>query len=393
MPSLIAWLDASSDEQRRMREIIKLFSDRDSRDELGIGSIRDGLSDALFPGTSVLLTRARYLLFVPWCYQLAARKPDPIVAVDRYQRELIHGIRDAGGDFAGLIGVRVGDALKTLPSTIYWTPLRAYGILVDPDALEQAAAIVTDDDLDGHRTVLNPWSSTLPPSPVGFPTQIAGGFQLSRQEAGWLGEKILESAPGSLLAHLINDAPADDSAMPWHDEAALRVQGDARSVLDAARHFSTAMYGAQLLYNLLLANEAAALSEDTSEELSDRYRGRLAEWTASADFAALENWRESDLWRLLSARHARIPARTTQFVDNWLAIIRSTPGGDVADSLAAHDFVRVRERTHKGAQARLGNPRRLGGWRGGSGDGQLQFRWSTVRGILRDIHDGLVQDA
>jgi len=68
VPSLIAWLDADTDDQARMRDIVKLFTDRDSRDELGLGQVRDAISDGLFPGTSVLLTRARYLLLVPWCY-------------------------------------------------------------------------------------------------------------------------------------------------------------------------------------------------------------------------------------------------------------------------------------------------------------------------------------
>ncbi|WP_041316998.1 DUF6361 family protein [Mycolicibacter sinensis] len=62
MTSLIAWLDASSEDQRRMREIVGLFSERESRDELGIGQVRDALSDLMWPGTSVLFTRARYFL-------------------------------------------------------------------------------------------------------------------------------------------------------------------------------------------------------------------------------------------------------------------------------------------------------------------------------------------
>ena len=49
-----------------------MFSQRESRDELGLGQIRDALSDTLFPGTSFLLTRARYLLFVPWLFREGA---------------------------------------------------------------------------------------------------------------------------------------------------------------------------------------------------------------------------------------------------------------------------------------------------------------------------------
>ena len=55
-----------------MRDIIRPFAERESRDELGLGQIRDAIADALFPGTSTLLTRARHLLFVPWAYQKAS---------------------------------------------------------------------------------------------------------------------------------------------------------------------------------------------------------------------------------------------------------------------------------------------------------------------------------
>ena len=59
-PAVLAWLDYSEADQRRAREIVRMFSQPESRDELGLGQIRDALSDTLFPGTSVLLTRARY---------------------------------------------------------------------------------------------------------------------------------------------------------------------------------------------------------------------------------------------------------------------------------------------------------------------------------------------
>ena len=76
MPSTIAWIDSTPEEQRAARELIALFTQTEGRDELGIGQIRDALSDLLFPGTSTLQTRARYFLFVPWCYT-AGSAPGP----------------------------------------------------------------------------------------------------------------------------------------------------------------------------------------------------------------------------------------------------------------------------------------------------------------------------
>ena len=70
--SLIAWLDTSAEEERRMRELVALFSEPGTLDNLGIGQIRDGLADLLFPGISTVQTRARYLVLIPWTFQRAA---------------------------------------------------------------------------------------------------------------------------------------------------------------------------------------------------------------------------------------------------------------------------------------------------------------------------------
>jgi hypothetical protein len=57
-----------------MLEVVDLFKQEGTVDELGIGSIRDALADALFPGTSVLHTRLRYVLFIRGCSNVPGRK-------------------------------------------------------------------------------------------------------------------------------------------------------------------------------------------------------------------------------------------------------------------------------------------------------------------------------
>ena len=74
MASVFEWLDTDSEQRRKMLEVVELFKEEDTVDELGIGSIRDALADSLFPGTSVLQTRLRYVLFIPWLMQLAAAR-------------------------------------------------------------------------------------------------------------------------------------------------------------------------------------------------------------------------------------------------------------------------------------------------------------------------------
>ena len=50
MPSSFNWVDFAEDDRRKMMEILYLFRDREIREELGIGTVRDAFSDILFPG-------------------------------------------------------------------------------------------------------------------------------------------------------------------------------------------------------------------------------------------------------------------------------------------------------------------------------------------------------
>src|SRR5438094_438444 len=70
MASSFTWLDYSERDKRKMMAVIDAFKERDTRDELGIGSVRDGFADLFFPGTSTIQTRAKYFLFVPWIYSI-----------------------------------------------------------------------------------------------------------------------------------------------------------------------------------------------------------------------------------------------------------------------------------------------------------------------------------
>jgi len=45
------WLDLTADDRDKVRRVLDLFN------EQGLGSLRDMISNALFPGTSVLHTR------------------------------------------------------------------------------------------------------------------------------------------------------------------------------------------------------------------------------------------------------------------------------------------------------------------------------------------------
>jgi hypothetical protein len=122
MPSTFTWLDYSEHERRKMLDVIELFGDRTTRDELGLGGVRDAFADQLFPGTSTIQTRAKYFLFIPWVYLLLERKQTPSAAVAAKSRkletELILALAESE-DKEGIIGRRSKENLQRLPSNIY----------------------------------------------------------------------------------------------------------------------------------------------------------------------------------------------------------------------------------------------------------------------------------
>lgn len=402
MTSIIAWLDTSAEEQRRVREIIALFAQSESRDELGIGQIRDVFSDCLFPGSSVIQTRARYFLFVPWIFRDGATRrlggPRLKSWTDQRERRLVEALSRAG-ETEGLIGRRAGPAVKVLPSAIYWSGLRRFGILTRDAAADQlSAAGGKGQEMEELAVRLgNDWSPTLPPAPQGFPGEVEDGFRLSGAEAAWLRERILTAVPDTLLAHLVSDghAPDPDSPAPWADAACLRAPDPARPWLEHARLFSLAMHGAALLYNLLIGERYEAAGYDRVTEPTAVYRERITDWAkdCAATASQLSRWDRDELWTLVLSVNPRVGMSTRLFVDAWLNAVCTGRTADVADNESLRALVAARERQQKKAQSRLVNDRLLRTWSGASGSATLTFRWPQVRRIIVDIHEGLTAHA
>ncbi|WP_277213337.1 DUF6361 family protein [Isoptericola croceus] len=52
MVSSFGWLDVDAEQWQQMLEVVDLFRETGTVDDLGVGTIRDAISDPLFPGTS-----------------------------------------------------------------------------------------------------------------------------------------------------------------------------------------------------------------------------------------------------------------------------------------------------------------------------------------------------
>lgn len=383
-----------------MRELVALFVQEESRDELGIGAIRDAFSDRLFPGVSVIQTRARYLLFVPWIFREAERRrlsgADLKAWTEKRERWLIPALK-RGGDVSGLVGRVAGAGVKILPSTIYWTALQTYGIGRHEGTLDQAlrgrprlVGVSEADELAERSPGL--WHQTLPGPPDGFFSFESARFELTLEEAGWLAERIIDRIPDSMLGQLVLHRlrPSGDSIAPWDIPFVGRLPPELQVVLKHARLFSLAVHGAALTYNLLLARRAADLGFDRANDWSEDYGDALERW--GAEVAAepdLLPWDRTQFWSVVQAANPNVAPPTIAWVNAWLDRVADGDAARGADDPQVRALVARREQHLKGPKSRLVNDRLLAAWNGASGTDRLVYRWGTVKTQLLDLFDGL----
>lgn len=375
-----------------MLEVVDLFKEEGTVDELGIGSIRDALADSLFPGTSVLHTRLRYVMFIPWLMQQAAHKSSPaeMSAEFRSLEYRLIGSLMAGGEELGVIGNRARNNLKRMPSGMYWAALASWQIRQGDfsaegyfrrqhDYRQLSSRTVKADDPEARE--LLPGSGLdphVPPAPKDWLKAI--DFQLTNEEEQYLSDQIAAATQGSMLAWLIRNRPGNETNFVWEIDNLHQAPEPLRDLADHARRFSIVIHGAALMYNLLLARRRG------DAPLTDEYVERLERWESELliPSGALEGWGRADWWATIQRKNPRLRQPTMQFVNRWIDLLES--GGSLADSRTAADLISTRERQIKGGRARLVNQSALDRWSGESGTGRHSFRWPIARAHLDDLH-------
>lgn len=363
-----------------MREVLEGFTEKSAVDELGLGVVRDALADALYPGTSTLHRRPRYMLFIAWAYRdlihggLAGPK-----AVERGERDE-HRVRKAltkyyseRGEQAEIIGLRAGESLKRLPSAVYWAALRRYGIRhesasgsVDAychllagyqDGRARQALLRAGDDPPEDPTEL--WAELPEADPLRF-DEVS--FDLTGAEAQFLRERLIRSevrhrAPEeqSMLAWLAAQEGWDPELEPKSLVDDERLPDRTRQVLRWSGLFDLSVHGARLLYNL----QCAELVK--KDDLQNKYREGLEEWRAEATAAEMSSaWPAREFWAWMSVARPSGLARVERFHSRWMRALENTDMS-IADDATARALLAEREVQLKKSLARLrpGGSRRL----------------------------------
>ena len=351
--STLTWLDFSDAERKRALQVVELLGRPETRDELGLGAIRDAFANALFPGMSTVQRRARYFLFVPWTFREAeqrwAGRTDALERTRRRELQLIEPLLQAG-ETDGVIGSSARASLKQVPSMIYWQGLARWGIRRVEGTREQWGRAVMrsqgaaiDDDGQTVNTTASWWHASLPDAPLDWPGSAS--LTLRPEEADYLRERIRENCTGTMLATLVErHAPWTEVRFPWELDAPELTETQ-RTLLAHAQRFSERMHGAALLYNRELARRRV------DAEAEAHYRRELEDWVAAEAAAAQGDAPLDEIWPLLGALGSRHSPQTRRFVVDW-ATLTTKPHRVLTDiSLVAR--IQEREFEVKNRQARL----------------------------------------
>lgn len=402
--SLIAWIDYDEKQRQRMNDLIKLFANTDARDELGLGVIRNSLSDLFFPGTTTIQTRIRYMLFIPWIYKHLEDKKvssaDFKNYADRDERKLIEPLKNSAPDEWGLFGRIKGD-IQRLPSSVYWSGLGQWGIrlfdgsqddycrnLDDFYRIRSKIYIKSDKEEAIENAKFANWHLGIPQKPEDFPKNIS--FELTKDEAEYLIERIKTNQPDSLFAEILNWPEQLDTQDIWLYPKINKFSKEQQNWIEHARLFSKVMHGAALLYNFLIAELLKDEGNDRAKEWIKRYRKMVENWREDicAEYDRIKKWDMAEFWNIVNVKASGDYWRAKKFVLDWLEIICSK--ADLEDILlnrAARNLIYRREEYLKGRYARLSKVDARNRWNGKSGSGirPYDFRWPIAQNFLNEI--------
>lgn len=393
---MIGWIQLSREAVASAERALD-GSQQSVRDEIGFLGLHQALADRFFPGTSVLHTRLRYVLFVPWLLQRSAGN------AKRFHEESLKLTRQlAESNEHGVIGAR--NLLREPAQTaamIYWSALARWGILRPrPDravptrkqVLQRIAAehahSSTDRMIDGELA----WSPDhtpfvdLPPAPSALlQAGHAIDFKLARRERTFLRRQLMavcrEDGKQSLLARVAETrVPVEHIQHCWH-QAVLRVaDAEDKHHLKLAKHAASLAGIGRAVYAALV--EQARNDDDSGNRTAcrkdlERMRQEHGNIALDLDLSALRT-----ALPMLDSTLLRVLTETQE----WLRSARS----DISQLSAAYAKA---ERERKRLRARLGTHdaarTRREEWDNPGATHPtaepLHYRWFRVRGLLADL--------
>lgn len=393
----LGWIDFSDTDRKQALGILTMMDEPGAVDEIGIGRLRDAFANIFFPGTSTIMTRAKYYFIVPYAFKEALENKNltnyrqVIKEVeDKIERDCAERmIKNSLGSNNGIIGSRSlakGEWVARKPSSIYWNALRSVGIFANEKissmesyvklALANRGNVLdkkqkddfADEDADDndafHRKSKPFWN--LPEGGFNKNWRKNLSIALTFDEAKFLRKQISEKYQDTLFKVMLdNDIRIadkmffDDAVKLFYDQISQRNQ----HLIGLANKFNTLVYMLRVRYNFVLTR---GLNQDVIERW---------DWLNNkTDFIADLNIKNMMQEVNVSDTNTRIFLEKSQ----ELILENRIPELD--------QWVKIREQRLKGQRAKLlkaneYDPNEL------VADYWLDFRLNNAKTIINDILD------
>lgn len=404
----LGWIDYSRQERDTIKELLKILGEPSSVDELGVGIVRDSISDLLYPGTSVLHTRAKYYILIPELFKKAMKSglttmPEVRKFIDSDQDKIARALRRAideetGTKASGIIGGRSDRAVKMKPARIYWNAMRTTEMLCHPtlsfdDACmavasynrkSQNVSIKYESDEaggDAEDAGLNGFSLFNTPCKQNIDDFIANPtLHLTSGEAMYLMEQF--KRPFIMKNTLMEYCLKTKQSFAGTAFSDIEIQSDMPSVLahniELAKEFADFIYGAYIVYNLLFfENGGENATEEQKQYLEDKY----SEWKQQT--CGIPH--RDEILRLVR-NHEHYKSALNKFLVDFEKAVLANDTDICSDE--EKRLVRDRERFCKRGKAKIGTESPYQAIQ----SFPMNYRHSTGQVIIEDILKGLVRD-
>jgi Family of unknown function (DUF6361) len=407
----LRWLSSCSAEITRARAVLDALRKPGVIDELGFLMLNGAFAERLYPGVTTIMTRARYLVFVPAIYRYLEQSRKAVVGkdADRIARDLQFDLRNAlEKNETSFIGKESGRNLVRTPSAVYWSALGALEIATRriSEASYQrqlfeglfAPRVYKDDDDAAHdEEAESLWTQDLKLAHVlsdgKFPNTTS--FRLRKAEASFLESRYaaLKSDDNEnlvtrmvLLGREHGAGSLGDIEYPWSIPGCPPSMA---TVLDHARRLSLLARGTTLQYYRMLIEKR----RDNDPGVEDAF----VDWWDQAN-VTLASWDLQDFFRLMTKWEAGRGLKDREFITSWIERSRACrTGRAVLADQGVRLIVRRREDYVRPGKQRLRSKHHLKSWKLPDGYSvgfyQMDYRHSVGRQIAMDIVDGLERGA
>lgn len=391
------WIDYSNEHREKVMAVLHALSAPEAVDEIGIGIVRDGFANILFPGTSTIQTRAKYFFIVPYILMEIEREKNItpkglIKKLSETELELIDVLNIDGAE--GVIGRRAGKKLKRKPSSIYWNGLRTFEFFkynnLSLDGYAKALCSIKNnknvvskfgheekgtksDDADALQgdSLGGFWRCLLPKE--NWKENIC--IDLTYEEAKYLRERIIkaEASKDSLFAYILKNNAKEILSNEEFDAIGdlLSLPENIKSDYVMAKKFGQFIYGANIRYNVILSNSENKIA--------------LEEWKVWLDSDFVKNeFKNYDFYQVVERLKIQ-NGKLIRFLKRWKDKVDSG-NIDEMDKLIIEREIELKGKERSKLKNNKAYIYKDGDWLGG---GSLKYRYRNAKKMMSDIYSGL----